>query len=309
MKKKFKKRSADDDVDSESGDDKRKKIVMTEDEFNEKIKEAKVTAANRYRQQTLLSQSTIDLPEPTAACLISVQTVLKATRENPNFWRDGRRIGVDTDSSLNIACKNSRFFFEDPDDVTPVSVNGVGGSETLTAHGDWILPMRTHKGRVSVVKMKALRSEITDLNIVSAQALYRMGYYCVLGATHVMSQFEGKNPPTSPEGHALISPSGEAIWLKIVNGILVLDLPDVRGIKPDEVPVGQGEVQYRSAKAVRKRRVETEARRLRDSSDRTYAEALFLAKKQKVDDKAEVYLTDVDNYGGNCFGKPSLRRI
>ena len=97
----------------------------------------------------------------------------------------------------------------------------------------------------------------------------QLGYSCVLNATHLFPKLKGKNPPGSPDGHALITPSGQAVWMKIVNGISVVDMANIRAIRPDEIPVGDGEIRYRSAAAERKLRVEHEARELsRNGSER-----------------------------------------
>ena len=183
-------------------------------------------------------------------------------------------------------------------------VNGVGGSESLSKKGQWILPMRCHDGTVSVAMTQAYSSSESNLNIISSDVLSKMGYDLVHNATRHVRYLKDQNPTTSPEGHALIAPDGTAVWLKVIQGIVVLDLVNVT-ITPDMLPEGEGHVKYRSANAARKTRVEKEARRLKIEEGISYNEALNKAKRKDQGRCAELYLTSQDGIGGNAFGKPS----
>ena len=147
LKKKLKRAnaaSADDDDGSES---KKAKITMTKEEFENKIKEAKTSGAVTYREQVMLTKPTLDLPNPKERCLL-LERVLKASKDDPDFWKGGRRVGIDSDSSLNIASKGSPFLHT-VHETDRAEVNGVGGSESLSKKGQWILPMRSSDGQDS----------------------------------------------------------------------------------------------------------------------------------------------------------------
>ena len=89
----------------------------------------------------------------------------------------------------------------------------------------------------------------------------------------------------------MITPEGKPVWLKIVQGILVLDLVDVR-LNPQMIPEGEGEVKYRSARQVRKKKVESKARALaKGRGGLTYADALAIANSSvPKDTQAEVFI-------------------
>ena len=123
-------------------------MTLTQDELDKRIKEAKQTGATNYRDQVMLTRPSYDLPNPKQHCLL-LERVLKASKDDPDFWKGGRRVGIDSDSSMNIASKNSPFLHS-IHQATSAEVNGVGGSETLNKKGTWILPMRCHDGTVSV---------------------------------------------------------------------------------------------------------------------------------------------------------------
>ena len=97
------------------------------------------------------------------------------------------------------------------------------------------------------------------LPVVHAQIVFKFnigtGFKPIRDQCDVLSTYLMHLPTTSPEGHALIAPDGTAVWLKVIHGIIVLDLVNVT-ITPEMIPDGEGHVKYRSANAARKTRVE-----------------------------------------------------
>ena len=96
--------------------------------------------------------------------------------------------------------------------------------------------------------------------------------------------------------------------MKVVDGILVLELVSVR-ITPEMIPETDGIIKFRSGKQARKLRTEKAARELRKETGMTYSAALIQTQEEDKDTRAEIYVTSVDGFGGNCFGKPSNRCI
>ena len=214
------------------------------------------------------------------------------------FWLSGLRVGIDTDSSVNVCLKGSKFFFDAEPGAEACKIGGVGGEASLSVQGTWILPFRHADGAVSlVVPDTAYESGHTDINIVSAHMLCEMGYKLVMDAPSIIHKWRGKNPHTSPEGHALIAPDGGVIWLKIKHGLLVAELADVNvttdmvasaGVNIKEIThdsVAKGRpywcdfmLKHLSAKAVHKARVESCAREYKKDKGCSYDEALKYAE-------------------------------
>ena len=254
-----------------------------------KMAEAKAEGANTYRNQAMVALPMVDMPEVQQQCLI-LWKILAASKKSSNFWKDGRRVGIDSDSSLNIALKGSEYFHPYSQLGDPATVGGVGGQEELNVKGEWIMSFRVADGSVSVLKMDAYESMSTELNIISANALAKKGFNLVMGAPEVLTHLRGKNPKTSPEGHALVTPSGQPIWLKIVHGILVCDMAEVK-IKPSVIPHDtEGEIQYLSRKVVKKRRIEKVARDYREKHGGSYADALTIAQTPTVEDEPKLII-------------------
>ena len=165
---------------------------MTQEEFEKKIKEAKTKGAVNYREQVMLTTPTLDLPNPKERCLL-LERVLKASKDDPDFWKGGRRVGIDSDSSLNIASKGSPFLHT-VHETDRAEVNGVGGSESLSKKGQWILQMRCHDGTVSVAMTQAYSSGESNLNIISSDVLSKMGFDLVHNATRHIRHLKDQNP-------------------------------------------------------------------------------------------------------------------
>ena len=286
MKKKLKKRKAEGD-----SEEHKSKKQFSEAELEEKISEAKRSAASKYRQALMITHAGIDFPEPQAQALV-MRRILAATSSNPDFWLKGRRIGIDTDSSVNIASKNSMFFHETGDGGS-ITVNGVGGDEQLNVSGQMIIPMRLSDGSVTVLPMPAFRAGKTDVNIISATTLASMGYSLVMSAPTLFPQFAGKNPSSSPDGHALLTRERKPIWLKVVDGILVLELVSVR-ITPEMIPETDGIIKFRSGKQARKLRTEKAARELRKETGMTYSAALIQTQEAHAVDGRGIWISVQD---------------
>ena len=58
---------------------------------------------------------------------------MKASDSDPDFWLGGRRVGIDSGSSMNIASKDSPFLHA-VRATDSAEVNGVGGTEKLSLH-------------------------------------------------------------------------------------------------------------------------------------------------------------------------------
>ena len=88
----------------------------------------------------------------------------------------------------------------------------------------------------------------------------------------------------------MVTPSGQPIWLKIVHGILVCDMAEVK-IKPSVIPHdSEGEIQYLSRKVVKKRRIEKVARDYRDKHGGSYVDALTVAQTPTVEDEPKLII-------------------
>ena len=181
-------------------------------------------------------------------------------------------------------------------DCDPVTVSGVGGEEKLNCEGDLIMPLRLHDGAATVLNCKAHQADGMDVNILSACQLAQRGFNLVLRATEVLPQLRGCNPSTSPEGHALVTtiatktgPMQKAIWLRVMDGILVMDVMDT-AITPAMLPGEVGRIMYRSGKAARKVRTESAARRIAKDEGIAYPVALRLAKEDDQGTDPELYV-------------------
>ena len=84
------------------GGSKKKKVTFTEDELEEKLKEAKVQGAQSFRNQAMVALPGTDVPEVLPTCLIAWQRLYQITQSEPDFWLSGLRVGIDTDSSVNV---------------------------------------------------------------------------------------------------------------------------------------------------------------------------------------------------------------
>ena len=210
------------------------------------------------------------------------------------MWRQGEVIGIDTDSSTNIACPSNKYL-HNLEPSTAISVEGVGGMEMLNQIGNLIMPIRCNDGTAMVLQTQAYQGKL-NVNILSALELAHRGYRLVLNASDMLTPFKGRNPRQSPEGHALVMEVDndrgrhfKAIWLRNVDGILVMDVMKTK-VTPAMIPHEPGRIMYRSGREARKVRTEKEARRMQRDEGVAYPVALTQARDRDQGDEPEIYV-------------------